>query len=98
MPPGRIQFPDHIIRLYINRLALALARCVCVTISPPAQASGGGEFGLYSHFSAFLLNRQLLFKNTYVLSGIRTHATPSALDNVHNLYVCTVNNQLQIQS
>ena len=97
MQLATIQLSDHIIRLYINRLALALARCVCVTISPPAQASGGGgECGLYSHFSAFLLNRQLLFKNTYVLSGIRTHATPSALDNVHNLYVCTVNNQLQI--
>ena len=97
MQLGTIQLSDHIIRLYINRLALALARCVCVTISPPAQASGG-DFGLYIHFSAFFLNRQLLFKNTYVLSGIRTHATPSALDNVHNLYVCTVNNQLQIQS
>ena len=96
MQLATIQLSDHIIRLYINRLALALARCVCVTISPPAQASKG--FGLYSHFSEFFLNKQLLFKNTYVLSGIRTHATPSALDNVHNLYVCTVNNQLQIQS
>ena len=58
----------------------------------------GVEFGLYSHFSAFFLNKQLLFKNTYGLSGIRTYATPSALSNVHNLNVCTVNNQLQIQS
>ena len=42
MQLATIQLSDDIIRLYINRLALALARCVCVTISPPAQASGGG--------------------------------------------------------